>query len=235
MTSYGNHPADDESRRPGRGRRVGGHGRFASPSRRKPEYITLCRLALTGLSRRARAVRRRRSPTSSSPSPRPARTRCATRIREGGGVVEILYDLQPDRLVIEVADDGEGFEPGSRSTTTTTTCPRAASGSRSSGRSPTSSRSTRGATDAARDCASSSSCPREPRPAMPPGRFEAAPRPDAPARQRRTQVAWRLRHDRHARADGRDPPARRAAARASASSTSRRRRSAAASPRSTTR
>jgi serine/threonine-protein kinase RsbW len=26
------------------------------------------------------------------------------------GVVEILYDLQPDRLVIEVTDDGPGFD-----------------------------------------------------------------------------------------------------------------------------
>jgi serine/threonine-protein kinase RsbW len=26
------------------------------------------------------------------------------------GVVEILYDLQPDRLVIEVSDDGPGFD-----------------------------------------------------------------------------------------------------------------------------
>jgi serine/threonine-protein kinase RsbW len=30
------------------------------------------------------------------------------------GVVEIVYELRPDRLVIEVADDGEGFEPGER-------------------------------------------------------------------------------------------------------------------------
>jgi serine/threonine-protein kinase RsbW len=26
------------------------------------------------------------------------------------GIVEILYDIQPDRLVIEVSDDGPGFD-----------------------------------------------------------------------------------------------------------------------------
>jgi serine/threonine-protein kinase RsbW len=29
----------------------------------------------------------------------------------GGGHVEITYELQPDRLRIEVVDDGEGFDP----------------------------------------------------------------------------------------------------------------------------
>jgi serine/threonine-protein kinase RsbW len=30
---------------------------------------------------------------------------------EGGdGVVEILYELHPDKLVVEVTDEGEGFE-----------------------------------------------------------------------------------------------------------------------------
>jgi anti-sigma regulatory factor (Ser/Thr protein kinase) len=27
------------------------------------------------------------------------------------GVVEIVYQLEPDRLVVEVTDDGEGFSP----------------------------------------------------------------------------------------------------------------------------
>ncbi len=30
--------------------------------------------------------------------------------QEGEGTVEILYELQPDRLVVEVADDGPGFD-----------------------------------------------------------------------------------------------------------------------------
>jgi serine/threonine-protein kinase RsbW len=40
---------------------------------------------------------------------------CTNSVRhayEGGdGVVEILYELYPDRLVVEVTDEGEGFEP----------------------------------------------------------------------------------------------------------------------------
>ena len=30
---------------------------------------------------------------------------------DGEGTVEIRYELHPDRLVIEVVDDGEGFDP----------------------------------------------------------------------------------------------------------------------------
>jgi serine/threonine-protein kinase RsbW len=30
---------------------------------------------------------------------------------DGRGVVDILYELHPDRLVIEVTDEGEGFDP----------------------------------------------------------------------------------------------------------------------------
>ena len=29
----------------------------------------------------------------------------------GEGIVEIVYELHPDRLVVEVTDSGEGFEP----------------------------------------------------------------------------------------------------------------------------
>jgi serine/threonine-protein kinase RsbW len=36
---------------------------------------------------------------------------------EGEGTVEVVYELQPDRLVVEVADDGPGFdESGDRPT-----------------------------------------------------------------------------------------------------------------------
>jgi serine/threonine-protein kinase RsbW len=76
----------------------------------KPEYITLCRLALTGLSRV------RELPPETLGDLKLALTEaCSNAVRhaypQGGGVVEILYDLRPDRLVIEVADDGAGFEP----------------------------------------------------------------------------------------------------------------------------
>jgi serine/threonine-protein kinase RsbW len=76
----------------------------------KPEYITLGRLALTGLAR----VR----PLSQDVlgDLKLALTEaCTNSVRhayEGGeGVVEILYELHPDRLVVEVTDEGEGFEP----------------------------------------------------------------------------------------------------------------------------
>jgi serine/threonine-protein kinase RsbW len=76
----------------------------------KAEYITLGRLALTGLSRL------RDLPQETLADLKLALTEaCSNSVRhaypEGNGVVEIVYDLQPDRLVIEVADDGEGFDP----------------------------------------------------------------------------------------------------------------------------
>jgi anti-sigma regulatory factor (Ser/Thr protein kinase) len=55
----------------------------------KPEYITLSRLALTEA--------------------------CSNSVRHayggGEGHVEICFELLDDRLVVEVADDGAGFEP----------------------------------------------------------------------------------------------------------------------------
>ena len=77
----------------------------------KAEYITLGRLALTGLSRL------RDLPQETLADLKLALTEaCSNSVRHAypgrEGLVEILYDLQPDRLVIEVADDGEGFEPG---------------------------------------------------------------------------------------------------------------------------
>lgn len=79
----------------------------------KPEYITLGRLALTGLSR-VRAL----SQETLADLKLALTEACTNSVRhaypDGHGVVEILYDLQPDRLVIEVADDGAGFDPGAR-------------------------------------------------------------------------------------------------------------------------
>jgi len=76
----------------------------------KAEYITLGRLALTGLSRL------RDLPQETLADLKLALTEaCSNSVRHAypgrEGLVEIIYDLQPDRLVIEVADDGEGFEP----------------------------------------------------------------------------------------------------------------------------
>jgi serine/threonine-protein kinase RsbW len=77
----------------------------------KPEYITLCRLALTGLSRL------RPLPDETLADLKLALTEaCSNSVRHAyadrEGSVEILYELHEDRLVIEVLDEGEGFEAG---------------------------------------------------------------------------------------------------------------------------
>ena len=75
----------------------------------KPEYITLCRLALTGISRL-----RELSEETLSDLKLAITEACSNSVRhayaDGDGAVDIRYELHPDRLVIEVADDGEGFE-----------------------------------------------------------------------------------------------------------------------------
>ena len=77
----------------------------------KAEYITLGRLALTAIAR----VRPLSEETLSDI--KLALTEACTNsvrhaYREGrAGTVEILYQIEPDRLVVEVADDGQGFEP----------------------------------------------------------------------------------------------------------------------------
>jgi serine/threonine-protein kinase RsbW len=76
----------------------------------KPEYISLCRLALSGLARvrpfeeEALADLKLAITEAASNSVRHA-------YDDGHGTVEILYEVRPDRLVIEVSDNGEGFEP----------------------------------------------------------------------------------------------------------------------------
>jgi serine/threonine-protein kinase RsbW len=75
----------------------------------KAEYITLSRLALSGLSR----VR----PLSDAPIAdlKLALTEaCSNSVRHaygnGDGHVEISFELRQDRLVVEVSDDGGGFQ-----------------------------------------------------------------------------------------------------------------------------
>jgi serine/threonine-protein kinase RsbW len=76
----------------------------------RPEYITLSRLALTGLSR-VRAL----SPETLADLKLAITEACSNSVRhaygDGAGAVEIVYELYPDRLVVEVADHGTGFEP----------------------------------------------------------------------------------------------------------------------------
>src|SRR5256714_15560487 len=77
----------------------------------KAEYITLCRLALTGLSRL-----RPFSDETLADLKLALTEACSNSVRhayrQGEGEVEILYELHDDWLAIEVADDGEGFDEG---------------------------------------------------------------------------------------------------------------------------
>jgi serine/threonine-protein kinase RsbW len=83
--------------------------RLVIPAR--AEYITLCRLALTGI------ARLRELSDELLADLKLALTEAASNsIRHAygdkdAGVVDISYQLFPDRLVIEVTDEGEGFDP----------------------------------------------------------------------------------------------------------------------------
>jgi serine/threonine-protein kinase RsbW len=83
--------------------------RLTIPAR--AEYITLCRLALTGIGRL------RELSDELLADLKLALTEAASNsVRHAygdanAGVVEISYELHPDRLVIEVTDEGEGFDP----------------------------------------------------------------------------------------------------------------------------
>ena len=81
----------------------------------KPEYITLGRLALTGI-----ANLRPVSDEALSDLKLALTEACTNSVRHAygngkAGVVEILYELEPDRLVVEVADSGTGFSKAERS------------------------------------------------------------------------------------------------------------------------
>jgi serine/threonine-protein kinase RsbW len=76
----------------------------------KPEFITLCRLALTGIAR-LRPI----SPETLGDLKLALTEACSNSVRhayaDGDGSVEIVYRLHPDRLEVIVADSGEGFDP----------------------------------------------------------------------------------------------------------------------------
>ena len=76
----------------------------------KPEYISLSRLALAGLSRV------RGFPEETLADLKLALTEaCSNSVRhaygDGEGHVAISFELRDDRLIVAVADDGRGFEP----------------------------------------------------------------------------------------------------------------------------
>jgi serine/threonine-protein kinase RsbW len=77
----------------------------------KAEYITLGRLALTGIAR----LRNEPFPQEVLGDLKLALTEaCTNSVRHayenGDGMVEIVYELHADRLVVEVCDRGAGFE-----------------------------------------------------------------------------------------------------------------------------
>jgi len=76
----------------------------------KPEYITLSRLALAGLSRV-----RDFSDETLADLKLALTEACSNSVRhaydDGDGHVDISFELLDDRLIVEVADDGTGFEP----------------------------------------------------------------------------------------------------------------------------
>jgi serine/threonine-protein kinase RsbW len=74
----------------------------------KAEYITLVRLALTGL------AGLRSLPDETLGDLKLAVTEAASNsVRHaygnGGGTVEVVYELEHDRLIVEVNDNGQGF------------------------------------------------------------------------------------------------------------------------------
>jgi serine/threonine-protein kinase RsbW len=84
--------------------------RLTIPAR--AEYITLCRLALTGIARVSRLSDEVLADLKLALTEAASNSvRHAYASDDRTGVVEISYELRPDRLVIEVMDEGEGFDP----------------------------------------------------------------------------------------------------------------------------
>jgi serine/threonine-protein kinase RsbW len=78
----------------------------------KAEYITLGRLALTAI---ARLQPQSMSQEVLGDLKLALTEACTNSVRhaygDSGGLVEIVYELHSDRLVVEVSDRGGGFEP----------------------------------------------------------------------------------------------------------------------------
>ena len=84
--------------------------RLTIPAR--AEYITLCRLALTGIARVRDLSEELLADLKLALTEAASNSvRHAYASDDEPGVVQISYELLPDRLVIEVTDEGEGFDP----------------------------------------------------------------------------------------------------------------------------
>jgi serine/threonine-protein kinase RsbW len=82
--------------------------RLTIPAR--AEYVTLCRLALTGIGRLRELSDELLADLKLALTEAASNSVRHAYRDETVGVVEISYELFPDRLVIEVTDDGEGFD-----------------------------------------------------------------------------------------------------------------------------
>jgi serine/threonine-protein kinase RsbW len=85
--------------------------RLTIPAR--PEYVLLGRLALSGMTR-MRALEEE----TLNDLKLAVTEACTNSVRHAyagnGGTVDIVYQLHDDRLVVEVSDDGAGFDPVER-------------------------------------------------------------------------------------------------------------------------
>jgi serine/threonine-protein kinase RsbW len=79
----------------------------------KAEYVLLGRLALSGITRL-----RPLADETVNDLKLAVTEACTNSVRhaydDNGGWVDIVYELHDDRLVVEVADDGAGFDPDDR-------------------------------------------------------------------------------------------------------------------------
>jgi serine/threonine-protein kinase RsbW len=87
------------------------HGVVALTIPAKAEYIVLCRLALSGLAR-VRAL----EPVVVADLKLALTEACSNAVRHAyneqrSGEVEVRYELEDDKLSVEVVDEGIGFDP----------------------------------------------------------------------------------------------------------------------------
>src|SRR3954453_11684139 len=77
----------------------------------KAEYITLCRLALTGLAQLRDIGEDTMADLKLALTEAVSNSVRHAYGEQGDGHVDITYALRPDRLDIQVGDDGNGFDP----------------------------------------------------------------------------------------------------------------------------
>src|SRR5947209_6468011 len=80
----------------------------------KAEYITLCRLALTGLAQLRDIADDTMADLKLALTEAVSNSVRHAYEEHGNGHVDITYRLLPDRLGIEVVDDGNGFDPNEK-------------------------------------------------------------------------------------------------------------------------